>query len=195
MNEGPQNWLYTTPGEQQVAVPKSPVVSFPFGRVARPGSSPATPVSVDDPRAIHGRISSSAQTDAADEEETEEATASTPWSSLRQWRARNSTPEPSGAGTERKRTVAPMPQAQAVAQVRKHILGRDSGRAAAGNLVTERFSVGWKLTTPEDGGGRDKRTYYVADDGELEETSFATDASSYLRSVEQRFWQRQAMFG
>ncbi|RDI55475.1 hypothetical protein [Nocardia mexicana] len=198
MNEGPQRWLYTTAGEAEVAVPKSPVVSYPFGQASPTRASAASGVSVEDPRAIHGRISSSPETAAAESEPDEETVGSivltTPWSSRR--RAKKPSPESAPvAGPEQKlRPLAPMPQVQAIGQVRKHILRGGSGKAAAGRLVAERFSVGWIVYTPKDGKPRGK-TYYVADDGELEETSSRVESPAYLESVEQRFWQRRAMFG
>lgn len=90
-----------------------------------------------------------------------------------------------------------MPQAQALAQVRKHILTRDSGtdNTCPGRLAAKRFSVGWIVHTPAVGNQSTTSIYYVADDGELEETSPAADPSAYVKSVEQRFWQRQALFG
>ncbi|MFF7945156.1 hypothetical protein ACFZC5_36280 [Nocardia gamkensis] len=51
------------------------------------------------------------------------------------------------------------------------------------------------MHTPAVGGQSTTAIYYVADDGELEETSPAADPSAYLKPVEQRFWQRQALFG
>ncbi|GAB2711288.1 hypothetical protein [Nocardia thraciensis] len=194
MTEGPQRWQYTTAGETQVAVPKNPVVSYPFGRVS-PTQAAAAKVSVEDPRVIHGRISSSpeaaATAGAPSEPAAESADLTTPWSSRR--RVRDPSPEPA-AGPDRERPLEPVPQAQAIGQVRKHLLHGASGKAAAGRLVAERFSVGWIVYTPEDGKPRGK-TYYVADDGELEETATSADSPTYLESVEQRYWQRRAMFG
>ncbi|NUP27550.1 MAG: hypothetical protein HOQ44_12825 [Nocardia sp.] len=77
------------------------------------------------------------------------------------------------------------------------MLAGDSGtdRASSGKLVAERFSVGWVVYSPEIGGQRTSAIYYVTDDGDLERASSAADPSAYLIHVEQRFWQRQALFG
>lgn len=90
-----------------------------------------------------------------------------------------------------------MPQAQALAQVRKHVLSHDSGtdKASPGRLTAERFSVGWIVRTPAGGDQCTTAIYYVADDGELEETSSAAEPSAYTKWVEQRFWQRRVLFG
>ncbi|MFQ6392541.1 hypothetical protein ACLMAJ_03740 [Nocardia sp. KC 131] len=90
-----------------------------------------------------------------------------------------------------------MPESLAIAQVRKHINSHDAGtsKTSSGRSAAERFSVGWMVHTPATGRQRDNEIYFVTDDGELEETSAATDPAAYMKSVEQRFWQRRALFG
>ncbi|MGO4614323.1 hypothetical protein AB4305_08370 [Nocardia sp. 2YAB30] len=223
MNEGPQNWLYTprVSGDPQVtALGKTPVVAYPFGRSAEPESSSSdnitdvpnarSRVSVEDPRIIHGRIAASAEVDTAGNGEQNELDAASqadvdsvldsPLSLLGHDRVEGANPmeAPTARGDNTAEdSVEPMPEAQAVAKVRKHILGSDSGkdRGSSGRLVAERFSVGWIVYTPAVGRQRNNEIYYVADDGELEETSSAAEPSEYIKSVEQRFWQRRALFG
>jgi hypothetical protein len=95
--------------------------------------------------------------------------------------------------------LEPMPEGRAIATVRKHILGEDSdyGRHAVGRLVAERVNVGW-VVYPLAGGhlpDGESPTYYVADDGELEQTSPAVERSDYLEAFERRFRLRRALFG
>ncbi|WP_174189553.1 hypothetical protein [Nocardia barduliensis] len=215
MTEGPQHWLYTSSREHQVVVlKKTPVVSYPFGTQpessssdsdARHASAATGGVSVEDPRIMHTRPSLSGVVDAAadernDTQETSAAASSWPSTPLDPGHTEDTHPAPSAAAATTNNpefAVEPMPQAQALAQVRKHILTRDSGtdNASLGRLAAERFNVGWIVYTPAGGGRRATAIYYVADDGELEETSCAADPSTYRISVEQRFWQRRALFG
>ncbi|MGW5376019.1 hypothetical protein ACWESM_11295 [Nocardia sp. NPDC003999] len=211
-----QQWLYTSSGEHQVVVlKKTPVVSYPFGS-AQPESSSsdsgATGISaatgratVEDPRVMHTRPSLAAAVDAAAEERNDTrgaraAAADSQSTPVGPGYTEDLHPAPSAAAATTNNpecAVEPMPQAHALAQVRKHILTRDSGTdsTSPGRLAAERFSVGWMVYTPAIGGRRTNAIYYVADDGELEETSPEADPSTYLESVERRFWQRQALFG
>ncbi len=219
MSEGPPNWLHTATREHRaVALQKTPVVFYPFG--AQPesslgdsdarGTSAPGRVSVEEPRVMHTRPSLSPHVDAAAEErnDTQDSAArSSPWTSRGPGPTEDPHPAPSAATPWNHPEIAieptpkahaePMPQAQALAQVRKHLLTRDSstGNASPGRLAAERFTVGWIVYTPVAQGRSTNPIYYVADDGELEESSAAAERSAYLKSVEQRFWQRRALFG
>ncbi|WP_040835311.1 hypothetical protein [Nocardia brevicatena] len=215
MNKEPRQWLPTSSGEHQVVVPKIPIVFYPFGRSAESESSsgdsgaPATPltghhVSVENPTIMHGRISAFAREDAAEAGQTEKGASSVDTDSPSppfghvHIQGPDSAQSPAvEADNNREGAVEPLSQTLAIALVRKHILGRgtDASKASAGRLVAERFSVGWVVYTPVSGRQRNTETYYVADDGELEETSSIVEPSAYLESVEQRFWQRRALFG
>ncbi|WP_328387401.1 hypothetical protein [Nocardia sp. NBC_00416] len=52
----------------------------------------------------------------------------------------------------------------------------------------------WVVYSPAIGRQRTTAIYYVTD-GNLERNLSVADPSAYLKSVEQRFWQRQALFG
>ncbi|WP_328409446.1 hypothetical protein [Nocardia sp. NBC_00403] len=221
MNERSQDWLYTVSRDHQnIVLTKTPLVSYPFGRLndsetsagegaaAHPAAA-GNRVYVDDPRVIHGRVSPlpAADTTASAAQATPSADQQYTNDSL------PSSPEENGHAQERNHTVSPaamaedtsvydidpMPQVQAVVNVRKYILSRnsDSGKSAPGQLVAERLSVGWIVYTPAIGRhrGDEDRFYYVADDGELEETSSSVNRSEYIKSFEQRFRQRRALFG
>ncbi|MEV6430249.1 hypothetical protein [Nocardia sp. NPDC051463] len=94
--------------------------------------------------------------------------------------------------------IEPMSEAQAIMAVRRYLLSRNSdpSTCAPGRLVAERCSVGWIVGAAALARQRnDERIYYIADDGELEETSSAAERSAYVTSFEQRFRQRRALFG
>ncbi|MGW1741998.1 hypothetical protein ACWCPQ_24695 [Nocardia sp. NPDC001965] len=195
MSEGPLNWSASRE-HQVVALQKTPVVSYPFGKQKQPKPHPSSGVSTEDPRIMHGRISPSAELDIpAEEPDDKDAPAPkkpSPWH-----RNTAASPLAGATGNDAERAPGPIPQALALAQVRKDILAGDSGidRAFSGRLVAERFSVGWVVYSPAVGRQRTTAIYFVTDDGDIEKTTSVADPSAYLEHVEQRFWQRQALFG
>ncbi|WP_406235337.1 hypothetical protein [Nocardia sp. NBC_01009] len=213
MQHEPQHSLYTTARDHQVVVlHKTPIVAYPFGRPepeASASDSAATDeapaknrASVEDPRVTHGRIGVPAPVAAIDSREQNERDAPADTDSisalLRDGDKANSTQAPaSEAEHDPNLAVEPIPESLALAHVRKHINSHDAGtsKASSGRLAAERFSVGWMVYTPAIGRQRDNEIYYVTDDGELEETSAATDPATYMKSVKQRFRQRRALFG
>ncbi|WP_433715299.1 hypothetical protein ACQP2U_15520 [Nocardia sp. CA-084685] len=208
MNGGPQNWLYTSGDHQIIDLRKTPVVAYPFGRSSNPESpssdndntgSPAdrSRVSIEDPRVTHGRVRALAEAVTTDSGEKNELDAEP---------GRIEEPNPTegptvGVDNSPDDGVEPMLEAQAIAKVRKHLLSRnfDTNAGSPGRLVAERFSVGWIVGwivyISALKRQRIDETYYVTDDGELEQTSPAVEPSTYVKSVEQRFWQRRALSG
>ncbi|MFE7798940.1 hypothetical protein [Nocardia sp. NPDC057440] len=227
MSERPQNWLSmpsVSRDQHSVALHRTPIVGYGFGRSGGIESSADTndPTArnrawVDDPRVIHGRVSPHPAVDADGSGEQDGRNAAP---SAHQHRAADSlvsSPGGNGHGHERVPAVTPwspqpvvvaeitpvddieaMPEAQAIANVRRYMLSRNSdpSKCAPGTLVAERLSVGWIVRAAAIGRQRDgERIYCIADDGELEETSSSAEPSAYIKSFEQRFRQRRAMFG
>ncbi|WP_040789950.1 hypothetical protein [Nocardia paucivorans] len=141
---------------------------------------------------MHGRVSPSPRADVPVDEPND--TASKP--EKRSGELDHVSPPTGAAGEGIEPALDPIPQALALAQVRKDILAGGSGidPASSGRLVAERFGVGWIVYPPAIGGQRTATIYYVTDDGELERNSSVSDPSAYLEYVEQRFWQRRALF-
>ncbi|MGW5383216.1 hypothetical protein [Nocardia sp. NPDC003963] len=200
MSEGPLPWLSASREHQVVVLQKTPVVSYPFGKQEQPESDSGSGVSTEDPRIMHGRVSPWSQVDSpVGEPESRDVSAP---GKRAVGRGRTGafdkvSPPTVATGNEAEGAPGPMPQALALAQVRKDILVGDSGVGleSSGRLVAERFGVGWVVCSPAIGGQRTTVIYYVTDDGELERTTSVADPAAYLEHVEQRFWQRQALFG
>ncbi|WP_280420123.1 hypothetical protein [Nocardia carnea] len=200
MSEGQPHWLSTSQDHQVIDLPKAPVISYPFGKQEQPEYDAGTGVSTEDPRVIHGRISPSPRMNIpVDEPDGRDASVPEKRSSGRGHTGGldHVSPPIAAIGNDAERTLEPIPQALALAQVRKDILAGDSAIAPAssGKLVAERFSVGWVVYSPAIGEQSTTTIYYVTDDGDLERSSSVSDPSAYLESVEQRFCQRQALLG
>lgn len=200
MSEGPPHWLSTSREHHVVVLQKTPIVSYPFGKREQPESDAGSGVSTEDPRVVHGRVSPSPQMDnPVDEPNDKDASAPGRRSSEHGHTGEldHVSPPTAVAGNDAERAPEPIPQALALAQVRKDIHVGDSGigPASSGKLVAERFSVGWIVYSPAIGRQRTTAIYYVTDDGNLERNSSVADPSAYLKDVEQRFWQRRALFG
>ncbi|MEU4315068.1 hypothetical protein [Nocardia sp. NPDC024068] len=199
MSAESHRWLYTSSDARAAIAPEIPTIGYPFGRSDEYESScsGSSGVSVEDPRAMHGRTAAFAKADTAGGVQR-----ARPVDSAASSHDRDPVDEPapvpgSGIPTDLDHAVEPMPQAQAIAQVRQYVFSCASGasQATPGRLSADRFNVGWVVSTPAVGGRRDTPVYYVCDDGELEETSSAVETSGYVKSVEQRFFQRRALFG
>ncbi|WP_406236306.1 hypothetical protein [Nocardia sp. NBC_01009] len=88
----------------------------------------------------------------------------------------------------------PMPQEDAIAQVRQFILdqGMDTTGYPLQDLRADRINVGWMVYVPTRPGeiSIGRAIFYIADDGVLEQSSSSVAPTVYITEFERRFQQR-----
>ncbi|MFE7796292.1 hypothetical protein [Nocardia sp. NPDC057440] len=88
----------------------------------------------------------------------------------------------------------PMPQEDAIAQVRQFILdqGMDTTGYPLEDLRADRITVGWMVYVPTRPGeiSIGRAIFYIADDGVLEQSSSSVAPTVYITEFERRFQQR-----
>ncbi|MGV9823216.1 hypothetical protein [Nocardia xishanensis] len=91
----------------------------------------------------------------------------------------------------------PMPEAEAIDQVRRYILERDLDTTGypLDQLRADRISCGWMVYVPTAPGeiAIGRALFYIADDGVLEQSSSSIAPSRYIAEFEQRFQERNGM--
>lgn len=88
----------------------------------------------------------------------------------------------------------PLPRAEAVALVRRHLESADTTGYPLDRLRADRLSVGWMVYVPTEPGeiALSRAIYYVADDGIVESATSSTPPSVYQPEFERRFRSRHA---
>lgn len=88
-----------------------------------------------------------------------------------------------------------MPEEEAIFRVRAYIDGRglDTTGYPLDQLAADRFSCGWMVYVPVPRGeiAIGRAIFYIADDGVLEHSSSSIAPTTFVKSFEQRFQERQ----
>ncbi|WP_412808196.1 hypothetical protein [Nocardia sp. SC052] len=90
-----------------------------------------------------------------------------------------------------------MPGGEAISRVRDYIAAHrlDTTEYPLGQLIAERFSVGWMVYVPVPDGQHlvGRAIFYIGDDGFLEHSSSSTAPPLFITHFEQRFAERQGL--